>query len=69
MEKEITNKLKEVAKLAEESGDYNTYIVLMALLGAKAVDDDGILAAEVQKIIKEKLMPRAEMGSRGFNLN
>ena len=65
----IDQKLEELAKLAEENNETNIEIIILSLIGARNLGHDWILAEEIQKLVKKKLMPMAELGMDGYNLN
>lgn len=66
MEEEMLLKLEEALRLAEDKNDVNCIIVLSALIGSKTVNDDGILASEVQKIVEDVLSPMAAVRNDGY---
>ena len=54
----IKKKLTEVLELAVLENEPTVQVVILALLGAYTSGDDGLFASEVQKIVKEVMLPK-----------
>jgi hypothetical protein len=54
----ITEKIEQLIELAKLEDDTNTQIILLALSGARASGDDGMLAKHIQKYLIEVLIPK-----------
>ena len=56
----ITDKIEQLIELAKLEGEPNVQIVLLALLGARKMGDDGMLASKVQEYLRDVLLPKLE---------
>ena len=61
MDELISEKIEELIELAKIANDKNVQIILLALSGARHAGDDGLLAEEVQRFIKEVLIPNVQI--------
>ena len=61
MDELISEKIEELIELAKIADDKNVQIVLLALSGARHAGDDRLLAEEVQRFIKEVLIPNVQI--------
>ena len=61
MDELISEKIEELIELAKIADDKNVQIVLLALSGARAAGDDGLLGEEVQRFIREVLIPNVQI--------
>jgi len=53
MNKLISEKIEELIELAKIADDKNVQIILLALLGSRESGDDGYLAEEIQKFVRD----------------
>ncbi len=54
---EIDKKVEELAKLAEKENDSSLLIILLAYQGAKLTNCESLFAINVQKYVREVLLP------------
>jgi len=55
----ITNKIEELIELARVEGEQSVQCILYAILGARAMGDEVLLANNVVAFIKTNLQPKA----------
>lgn len=56
----ITEKINSLIELAKLEDEPNVQIILLALSGARAANQDVMLAKKVQEYLKDVLMPMLE---------
>ncbi len=61
MEELISEKIEELIELTKLANDRNTQIILLALSGSRHSGDDGLLAEEVQKFVRDVLIPNVQI--------
>jgi len=61
MNKLISEKIEELIELAKIADDKNVQIILLALLGSRESGDDGYLAEEIQKFVRDVLIPKVQI--------
>ena len=55
----ITNKIEELIVLSEMEGEKSVQLILNAVLGARVMGDEMLLAHNVSMFVKEQLLPKA----------
>jgi len=60
----VTQELEKLLELSKSENDIDAQVIILALLGARAINDEQFITLAVQDCVKNILLPRLEIRNK-----